>query len=83
MSVINRDWTLLVLSSYNPFLNTSTPIATDGQVWSAQIFIETSELFRNFIITSVVVSKPNNTSVFSESKVGVLEADNDILYQPL
>jgi hypothetical protein len=46
-------------------------------------FIETSALFKNFIIASVVFSKPYNTSVFSESKVGVLVAGNNICYHQL
>jgi hypothetical protein len=40
-------------------------MATDGQVWSAHIFIETSALYRNSIIASVVLSNPCITSVFS------------------
>jgi hypothetical protein len=43
-------------------------MATDGQVWSAHIFIETSALYRNSTVASVVLSNPCITSVFSDAE---------------
>ena len=56
------------------FLNTSTPMATDGHVESAQISIFDSMLDKTLKIALVVFSVPYNTSALSRL---ALDEDED------
>jgi hypothetical protein len=68
--VIYLDLIPLFLILIRAFLKTSIPIATDGQVESAQISIFDSTLDKTLKIALVVFSVPYNTSVLSDFTLG-------------
>ncbi len=64
-SVINLHFTFLFFKSNIPLLNTSMPIATEGQYWSAQIKRQFVELFNTLRIVFVDSSNPSAVPISS------------------